>query len=199
VFWHAIWWHRLKKTSEWDHKANLWCGPKRYFFHEKKYFFFDFIFFLTEHALTSKKKIKKAVMLVFLGTKRSWEFFLVFRKKSKKMEKMRFFWKKAYGLIVVFTKSCVISYHNKYHFLNRKKNAKKKRFSFFETFFLKWKLDIYFCPFWNLKKNFPECKKLSIFSISLNYLVKWRVIFCELCDFCWIFGGCYKKKQKDPW
>jgi len=107
-------------------------------------------------------------MLVFLGTKRSWEFLEVFKKKSKKSEKMRFFRKKAYGLNPVFTKSCIIIYHAKIRHFVSKKNVKKKRFSFFETFFLKWNLDIYFCPFLFLKKKFEKLQKLSIFSISLK-------------------------------
>ena len=101
---------------------------------------------------------KKAVMLVFLGTKRSWENFWVFRKKSKKSEKMRFFRKKAYGLEAVFVKSRVIIYHAKMRKKCLKKKRKKKGFSLFETLFLKWKLDIYFCPFLKLKKKFWKQK-----------------------------------------
>jgi hypothetical protein len=62
---------------------------------------------------------------------------------------MRFFEKKAYGLRSIFAANRITILYNKYHFFSIKKNVKKKRFSFFETFFLKSKLDIYFCPFWN--------------------------------------------------
>jgi hypothetical protein len=61
----------LKKTSDREHKANLWCGPERYFFHEKKSLFFEKYFFVIGNALTLKKMSKKLVMLVFLGPKRS--------------------------------------------------------------------------------------------------------------------------------
>jgi len=50
---------------------------------------------------------------------------------------MRFFRKKAYGLDCVFAQSRVSIYHNKIRKKCLKKNVKKKRFSFFETFFLK--------------------------------------------------------------
>jgi hypothetical protein len=50
---------------------------------------------------------------------------------------MRFFRKKAYGLSSIFTQSRVSIYHNKIRKIRLKKNVKKKRFSFFETFFLK--------------------------------------------------------------
>ena len=116
-------------------------------------------------------------MLVFLGTKRSWEIFWIFKKKSKKSEKMRFFWKKAYGLRHILIKSRVTNYHNKIDFFGPKKNVKKNRFSFFETFFLKWKLDIFFCPFLKLKKKFWKWKNFP-FSPS-----RWK---------------CNKKIQKDP-
>ena len=112
---------------------------------------------------------KKVVMLVFLGTKRSWEFFWIFRKKSKKSEKMRFFRKKAYGLIIILAKTRVIIYHTKLWKKSPKKNVKKKRFSFFETFFLKWKLDIYFCPFLKLKKKFWKLKNLSFSPFRWKY------------------------------
>ena len=114
---------------------------------------------------------KKAVMLVFLGTKRSWEIFWVFRKKSKKSEKMRFFWKNAYGLSPIFTQSRVSIYHAKMRKKCLKKKRKKKRFSFFETFFLKWKLDIYFCPFSKLKKKFWKLKNFP-FSPS-RWIIRW--------------------------
>ena len=57
-----------------------------------------------------------------------------------------------------FTKSDITIYRVKKLKIYSKKNVKKKRFSFFETFFLKSNLDIYFCPFSNLKKNFTKCK-----------------------------------------
>jgi hypothetical protein len=50
---------------------------------------------------------------------------------------MRFFRKKAYGLRRIFSQSCVSIYHAKMRKKCLKKNVKKKRFSFFETFFLK--------------------------------------------------------------
>jgi hypothetical protein len=50
---------------------------------------------------------------------------------------MRFFRKKAYGLKSVFVKSRVIIYHTKMRKKCIEKKRKKKRFSFFETFFLK--------------------------------------------------------------
>jgi hypothetical protein len=50
---------------------------------------------------------------------------------------MRFFRKKAYGLKSVFAQSRVIIRRKKSYLLGPKKNVKKKRFSFFETFFLK--------------------------------------------------------------
>ena len=124
------------------------------FFEKKNHFFFKFIFLRLQMLCLVKKFWKKAVMLVFLGTKRSWEFFWVFKKKSKKSEKMRFFRKKAYGLSPNFAQSRVSIYHAKMRKKCLKKKRKKKRFSFFETFFLKWKLDIYFCPFLKLKKKF---------------------------------------------
>jgi hypothetical protein len=50
---------------------------------------------------------------------------------------MRFFRKNAYGLVAVFTQCRITIYHKKKWILSPKKNVKKKRFSFFETFFLK--------------------------------------------------------------
>jgi hypothetical protein len=41
-----------KKTSGLDHKANLWCDPKRYFFLKKKSLFFEIYFFVIANALT---------------------------------------------------------------------------------------------------------------------------------------------------
>jgi hypothetical protein len=111
-------------------------------------------------------------MLVFLGPKRSWEFFGVFRKKSKKSEKMRFFRKKAYGLEAVFAQSRIIIYHAKMRKKCLEKNVKKKGISFFETFFLKWKLDIYFCPFLKLKKKFWKLKNFPFSPSRWNYLIK---------------------------
>jgi hypothetical protein len=130
-------------------------------FSKKKLLIFIFQIILWLYMIWHCEKMtKKVVMLVFLGTKRSWEFFWVFKKKSKKSEKMRFFRKKAYGLTPIFTKSRIIICRNKIIFFWSKKNVKKKRFSFFETFFLKWKLDIYFCPFLKLKKKFWKQKNL---------------------------------------
>ena len=105
------------------------------FFMKKNHFFFIFIFFVTGYAAILEKMSKKAVMLVFLGTKRSWDFFLVFWKKSKKSEKMRFFWKKAYGLRTILSQTRITIYHIKKWKIKVKKNVKKKWFSFFETFF----------------------------------------------------------------
>ena len=151
---------------------NLWCGPARYFFHKKKSLFFQNYFPVTVNALTSKKMLKKSVMLVFLGPKWPWENFWVFRKKSKKSEKMRFFRKKAYGLKSVFAQSRVIIRRKKSYLLGPKKNVKKKRFSFFETFFLKWKLDIYFCPFLKLKKKFWKRKNFPFSPFHWKYIKK---------------------------
>ena len=131
--------------------------------------------------------LKKVVMLVFLGTKRSWEIFWRFRKKSKKSKKMRFFRKKAYGLTSTLLKSRVTKYHNKIVFFSPKKNVKKKRFSFFETFFLKWKLDIYFCPFLKLKKKFWKLKNFPFSPSRWIYSVKWRVE--------WVCGGIFIDKN----
>jgi len=50
---------------------------------------------------------------------------------------MRFFRKNAYGLRHIFTKSRITIYHTKMQKKCLKKKRKKKRFSFFETFFLK--------------------------------------------------------------
>ena len=112
---------------------------------------------------------KKAVMLVFLGTKRSWDFFWVFRKKSKKSRFLRFFRKKAYGLEDIFAQSRVIMYHAKMRKKCLKKKRKKKGFSFFETFFLKWKLDIYFCPFLKLKKKFWKQKTFHFLHLAVIF------------------------------
>jgi hypothetical protein len=127
--------------------------------------------------------LEKSVMLVFLGTKRSWEFFGVSKKKSKKSEKMRFFRKKAYGLGSIFAYSRITIYHVKNEKISVKKKRKKKGFSFFETFFFKWKLDIFLSIF-EIKKKVLKFFKLSIFSISLNYLVKWKVIG-RIYSFIW--------------
>jgi len=116
---------------------------------------------------------KKVVMLVFWGPKWPWEFFWVFWKKSKKSKKMRFFRKKAYGLRPNFVKSCVTIHHHKHEFFGLEKNVKKKGFSLFETFFLKWKLDIYFCPFLNLKKKFWKLKNFPFSPSHRNTLMKY--------------------------
>ena len=135
AFWQHVPSPSWKKTSVWEHKADLWCGPKRYFFQKKKSLFFRENFFHTVNALVSKKMSKKAVMLVFLGPKRSWEFFWVFRKKSEKSHFLRFFRKNAYGLVSILIKYPVIFTHAKNRKKCPEKNVKKKGFSFFETFF----------------------------------------------------------------
>ena len=116
-------------------------------------------------------------MLVFLGPKRSWEFFWVFIKKSKKSEKMRFFRKKAYGLEDIFAQSRIIMYHAKLRKKCLKKKRKKKGISFFETFFLKWKLDIYFCPFLKLKKKFWKLKNFPFSPSRWNYSAKMKLTY----------------------
>ena len=126
-------------------------------------------------------------MLVFLGPKRSWDFFWVFRKKSKKSRFLRFFRKKAYGLDDIFAQSRIIMYHAKMRKKCIKKKRKKKGFSFFETFFLKWKLDIYFCPFLKLKKKFWKMKNFPFSPSRWIYSVKWRVE--------WVCGGIFIDKN----
>ena len=142
--------------------------------------------------------MKKIVMLVFLGPKRSWEFFWVFRKKSKKSEKMRFFRKKAYGLRSTFVKYRITIYHKKFDNLIPKKMSKKKGISFFETFFLKWKLDIYFCPFLKLKKKFWKMKNFPFSPSRWIYSVKWRVIMCIFAWLLQIFVKTPENYQKIP-
>ena len=113
AFWQHVPSPSWKKTSVWEHKADLWCGPKRYFFQKKKSLFFHGFFFHTVNALNSKKMSKKAVMLVFLGPKRSWEFFWVFIKKSEKSHFLRFFWKNAYGLRHILITCRITIWHKK--------------------------------------------------------------------------------------
>ena len=67
------------------------------------------------------------------------------------------------------------------------KKMSKKGISFFETFFLKWKLDIYFCPFLKLKKKFWKLKNFPFSPSRWIYSVKWRVE--------WVCGGIFIDKN----
>jgi hypothetical protein len=60
---------------------------------------------------------------------------------------MRFFQKRAYGLRSIISKILIITNHVIFFKITSKKKRKKNDFHFFKTFFLKSKLDIYFCPF----------------------------------------------------
>ena len=161
AFWQHVPSPSWKKTSVWEHKADLWCGPKRYFFQKKKSLFFRENFFHTVNALVSKKMSKKAVMLVFLGPKRSWEFFWVFIKKSEKSHFLRFFWKNAYGLRHILITCRITIWHKKLVFFLVEKKCQKKRVFVFWNFFLKMKTGHLFLSIFEIIKkvlktlNFP--------------------------------------------
>jgi hypothetical protein len=141
------------------------------FFWKKKHFFLKFIFLLLQMRWLFKKCRKKPWCSFFWGQNGPEKIFEFSEKSRKNRKKCVFFGKKAYGLSSIFTQSRVSIYHAKMRKKCLKKKRKKKRFSFFETFFLKWKLDIYFCPFLKLKKKFWKLKNFP-FSPS-RWIIRW--------------------------
>ena len=110
---------------------------KALLFFEKKTTFISNLFFCHYRCIDFEKNVEKNCDARFFGDKTVLRNFLSFQKKVEKIGKNAFFRKKAYGLISIFAQSRVIIYHNKMRKKMSKKNRKKKRFSFFETFFLK--------------------------------------------------------------
>ena len=138
----------------------------------KKITFFWKIFSCYCNCFDFEKSVEKTCDARFFGAKTVLRKFLSFQKKVEKIGKNAFFSEKSLWSRCRFCqKSC---YHSSCENAKNlsEKNVKKKRFSFFETFFLKRKLDIYFCPFLKLKKKFWKSKNFP-FSPS-RWNIRWN-------------------------
>ena len=121
------------------------------------------------------KRVKKSCDARFFGAKTVLRIFWGFQKKVEKIRKNAFFSEKSLWSQDHFVKK------SHYHLscknakkMSQKKVSKKGDFIFWNSF-LKMKIGHLFLSKSGIKKKVSKIKKLSIFSISPRYSVKWRV------------------------
>ena len=137
----------------------------------KKIIFFWKYFFPYYRCWAFLKRVEKSCDARFFGAKTVLRFFLGFQKKVEKITFFAIFSEKSLWSRGHFRPKSYYRVSCKNAKKMSQKKRKKKGFSFFETFFLKWKLDIYFCPFLKLKKKFWKLKNFP-FSPS-RWIIRW--------------------------
>ncbi len=153
-------------------------------------------------------------MLVFFDPKRSTKIFLIFWKKSKKWEKVRFFHFFSYGLSTIFTLFVLLSIMQNMRKKSWKKNTKKRDFIFWNSF-LKMKIGHLFLSIFEFKKkvykkgiriflnirwNGGEYIRVSIkkanyprkMRIEFSFIKKWILDYLRInCFFMYFLVFCY--------
>ncbi len=150
----------------------------------KKIIFFWSYFFPYYKCFNFKKNDEKRCDARFFGAKMTLRKKMGFQKKVKKIGKNAFFWKKSLWSQPRF-------YEKSYYQLScenmkkrvEKKTQKKRVFVFWNSF-LKMKIGHLFLSIFEFKKKVLKIFKLSVFSISLKYSVKWIVSVC-IYSFIW--------------
>ena len=140
----------LKKTSDREHKANLWCGPERYFFLKKKSAFFIFNYFCHHKCFDFMKKCRKNLWCSFFWGQNGPEKFFEFSEKSRKNRKKCVFFEKKLMVLGPFSHKVVLAFTIiKCEKNVSKKNVKKKGFHFLKLFFKNENWTFIFVHFWN--------------------------------------------------
>ena len=140
----------------------------------KKITFILKIIFCHCKCIVLKKNVEKICDARFLGAKTVLRIFLRFLKKVEKITFFAFFSEKSLWSQTHFRqKSCYHSSCENAKKMSQKKCQKKGVFIFW-NFFFKMKIGHLFLSIFEIKKKVLKIKKLSIFSISPRYSVKWR-------------------------